>query len=195
MSSPSKEDGTLLRVDIRAVGIDNWSEIRGLHAAAFKALAAPFIDRTESDAYIGHIYAPDYTDTLMALDLQAVWLDGRIVATAGWAPSDDRGETARISSVFVSPLFARLGIGRQVVSAAETRARTAGFGTFAVRAFQPSTYFFEALGYARSAQGVTSVGTENGIPVVFMRKHGDGRCRQTDERVQALVQSPEHPRH
>lgn len=171
MSDPRDPENEQRLGEIGAAGPDNWSEIRSLHALAFRRLAGPSIEPGQCEAFVARIYAPDYTAALETQDLRVAWYDGRAIGTAGWVPSDDSGTVARLTSVFVSPLYTRLGIGRRLVVAAEARARAAGFGTFAVRAFQPSAGFFEAVGYIRSSQGVQSVGTENGIPVVFMRKH------------------------
>ena len=165
-------DSDPLRLEIRGADPDHWSDIRSLHAYAFRSLACPTLEPAQCQAFISHIYAPDYTAALQRQDIQTGWYEGRVVGTAGWMPSDDRGTAARITSVFVSPLFARIAVGRKLVAAAEARAAAAGFETYIVRAFQPSAGFFEALGYARSSQGVQIVGTENGIPVVFMRKQG-----------------------
>ena len=172
MSDTSRQFGERPRVELRGAGLDRWADIRALHALAFRHLVGPCIDASECDAFVGRVFAPDYTDTLFTQDLQVAWHDDRPVGTAGWVPADDKGTVARIASVFVSPLFTRTGIGRLLVAAAEAQARSAGFQSFSARAFQPSTGFFEALGYSRSSQGVQAVGTENGIPVIFMRKHG-----------------------
>lgn len=177
-------DSDQIRLEIRGADPDHWSDVRSLHALAFRRLACPTLEPGQCRAFIAHIYAPDYTAALQMQDVHAGWYEGRIIGTAGWMPSDDRGTAARITSVFVSPLFARLGVGRRLVRAAEARARAAGFRTFVVRAFQPSAAFFEALGYVRSSQGVQAVGTENGIPVVFMRKQemrGDGQADSVED--------------
>jgi GNAT superfamily N-acetyltransferase len=163
-------DSDQLRLEIRGADPDHWSDVRSLHALAFRRLDSPALEPAQCQAFVAHIYAPDYTAALQMQDIQTAWYEGQIIGTAGWMPSDDRGTAARITSVFVSPLFARIGVGRRIVAAAEARARAAGFRTFVVRAFQPSAGFFESLGYVRSSQGVQVVGTENGIPVVFMRK-------------------------
>jgi GNAT superfamily N-acetyltransferase len=177
-------DSDQLRLEIRGADPDHWSDIRSLHAQAFRRLACPALEPRECQAFVDHIYAADYTAALQMQDIQVAWYEGRIIGTAGWMPSDDRGTAARITSVFVSPLFARIGVGRRLVTAAEARARTAGFRTFVARAFQPSAGFFESLGYVRSSQGVQTVGTENGIPVAFMRKQeaeGDHPDRDSED--------------
>jgi len=174
------------RLDIRGAGLDHWAEIRYLHALSFRTVASRAIEPTQSAAFISAIYEPDYTVSLQTHDLLVAWLDQRPVGTAGWVPFDHHAGSARITSVYVSPFFARLGIGSRLVAAAEARAAAAGFQTYAARAFQPTVGFFEAVGYSRSAQGVQSIGTEHGIPVTFMRKglaapidgQSPGRTRQ-----------------
>ena len=177
--SPNTIDSPL-PVVIRAAGVDCWSEVRGLHALCIRSLSDSAIETSEALAFTGWIHSPDYTAALMQHDVQTAWYDGLLVGTAGWVPSDDAGTSARITAVFVSPLFTRLGIGRQVVAAAEARARAGGFHNFATRAFPTSVGFFEALGYFRSSQGVHPMGTDNGIPVTFMRKT-DALAKGNDE--------------
>ena len=159
-----------LPIVIRAAGVDCWSDVRSLHALCVRRLSETTIEPAEAQAFTSWIYSPDYTSALMMHDVQVAWYDDVLVGTAGWVPYDDAGYSARITAVFVSPLFSRLGIGRQVVEAAEMRARAGGFNAFATRAFQTSVGFFEALGYLRSSQGMHAMGTDNGIPVTFMRK-------------------------
>jgi GNAT superfamily N-acetyltransferase len=166
---PSRSLGTL-PIEIGAAGLDHWSEIRSLHANAFRYLTGPSMEPASNAALLSMIYAPDYTGSLQCQDLQIADHDGRIIGTAGWVPADDSGATARIVSVYVSPLFGRLGVGSRLVATVEQKARAAGFRGFAVRSFPATTGFFEAVGYSRSSQGIQAIGTENGIPVVFMRK-------------------------
>ncbi len=170
MSSLTTSECSLQRLDIRGAGLDHWAEIRHLHALSFRAVTSRAIEPKQSAAFIERIYEPDYTVSLQTHDLLVAWLDQRPIGTAGWVPFDHRAKSARITSVYVSPFFNRLGIGSRLVAAAEARAAAAGFHAYAARAFQPTVGFFEAVGYSRSAQGVQSVGTENGIPVIFMRK-------------------------
>ena len=170
MSEVIRDEGGLPCLDIRGAGLDHWAEIRHLHALAFRSIAGPAIEPGPCDAFVARIYEPDYTVTLQTHDLRVAWHDGRPIGTAGWVPFDHHRKSARIASVYVSPFFARLGIGARLVAAAEARATAAGFLGFAARAYQPTVGFFEAIGYQRSAQGVQAVGTDDGIPVVFMRK-------------------------
>jgi GNAT superfamily N-acetyltransferase len=172
MSSLTSSECGVPRLDIRGAGLDHWAEIRHLHALSFRTLSSRAIEPSQSAAFIAGIYEPDYTVSLQTHDLLVAWLDQRPVGTAGWVPFDHQARSARITSVYVSPFFARLGIGRRLVAAAEARPAAAGFQAYAARAFHPAVGFFEAIGYSRSSHGVQSVGTEHGIPVTFMRKGG-----------------------
>ena len=162
-------------LEIRNAGLDHWSDIRDLHALSFRYLTGPSVEPSQCAAFLARIREPDYTLALQAQDLLVAWIDRQPVGTAGWVPFDGRGSTARITSVCVSPLFTRLGVGRRLVEAAEERASLSGYRGLAARVFPPSVDFFESLGYARSSQGVQSLGTQSDLPVVFMRKGGLSR--------------------
>ena len=155
---------------LRPIGIDEWSEVRHVHAAALVRLTGAEPGTREHGACHAFVYDPDYTDDLMDEDLWGIWLDGRLAGTAGWRPADDRGSAARITSVYVDPLFARLGLGRRLVEDAQRRAFAAGFRVFNTRATALSAAFFERLGYEISSYGVHALSGDLGFPVVFMRR-------------------------
>lgn len=155
---------------LEPIGIDDWADVRQVHRLAFERLAGPYFDREELDAFRALIASPEYTDDLMGESLIGAWIERELVGTAGWRPIDDTGSAARITSVFVSPLFARLGIGSRLVRDAETRARQAGFASFATRATSNAVGFFEALGYDISSHGVCLIGPGLDIPVTFLRR-------------------------
>ena len=159
-----------LPTELVPAGLDRWSEIRNLHASSFRKLIAASIEPEQVDAFVRWVNSPDYTDILQTHDLHMAVYGGRVVGTAGWVPSDDSGASARITAVFVAPLFLRLTVGRRLVEAAEARAAAAGFRSFTARAFSISAGFFEALGYQRSSQGVQSLGQSNDIPIIFLKK-------------------------
>jgi GNAT superfamily N-acetyltransferase len=90
--------------------------------------------------------------------------EGRIVACGGWSgraklfsgpESQDRVAgridpgtgAARIRAMFVDPLYARRGLGRQILEAAEADAASAGFRTFELMATLPGVPLYRACGY------------------------------------------------
>jgi len=159
------------RMTIRRVGMDDWASVRYVHASAFRILASSDCEPPELEAFAAYVRSPEYAARLHAENLHAGWLDGELVGTAGWTPADDSGSLARITSVFVRPLFTRLGIGRRLALDAEARARAAGFARFSARATLNSVGFFEKLGYDVTSHGIHAIATEQGMPVTYMRKH------------------------
>lgn len=161
-------------IDIAAVPIDDMSALRHLHASSARRLAAGMLTDSEIAAFVQHVYSSGYStrlaDVVVAGRMVGARLNGELVGTAGWLPANDNGATARLIGVFVSPLYARLGIGRRVVDAAETDARRAGFSTFTIRAPLGSSGFFEHIGYHAASHGVWPLTRDVALPVAFLRK-------------------------
>ena len=158
------------RILIRPVGVDDWANIRYVHSTAFRLMSASFCTPNEIDAFTAFVRSETYAERLMWESMHAAWLDGELVGTAGWSPADDSGTQARITSVFVRPLFTRVGIGLRLVRDAEARASAAGFERFSTRATLNSVGFFEKLGYDVTSYGVHVVMGEQTMPVTYMRK-------------------------
>ena len=167
----AKRNGIVDNAIVRAVGLDDWSAVRQLHAQSFNRLAGILFDGTAAAAMQRHLKSPEYTEELARQNLCIALVDGHVVGTCGWVASDDHGHAARITSLFVDPLFTRLGLGRRLVWDAEARARAAGFQTLTTRATEVTIEYFAALGYELSSQGVSTPAPDLVIPVIFMRKH------------------------
>ena len=156
---------------LRRVNIDDYSDVRYVHVAAFKAFASAQLSEAEVAAFISHVNAPDYADQLQQMDMLVAVVNGQLVGTAAWIAGDDSGASARISSVFVDPMFAQCGIGRRLVHEVERLANQAGFGRFTVRATANAVPFFQSLGYEIASHGVSSISVAEGaMPVTFLRK-------------------------
>ena len=161
-------------VDIAVVPIDDMSGIRYLHASSARRLAAGMLSDAEITAFTQHVYSAAYStrlsDVVVEDRMTGARLSGELIGTAGWLPANDSGSTARLIGVFVSPLYARLGIGRRVVEAAEAQARRAGFSSFTIRAPLGSSDFFDHMGYQVASHGVWPLTRDVALPVAFMRK-------------------------
>ena len=168
-------------VEFRPLAPDDMSDIRYIHASAFRHAANSFLSRQEIQSFVDHVYSPEYGDKLAGENLCVGWLDNKLIGTAGWTPVCDNADTARIRSVFVHPMFGGMGIGRRLVSESERRASSAGFSEFTLRATVNSVGFFERLGYVIRSHGVRAVNREQDLPVRFMRKQGTGNktCSRT----------------
>jgi putative acetyltransferase len=173
-------------VAVRPIGVDDLSSVRYVHASAFRMAAGSLHNEEEVAAFTAHVYQPAYIDQLQRESLYGAWLERELVATCGWCPADDSGGTARITSLFVRPLFAGEGLGTLMLRHAEERARAAGFAELSARASLASAGFFERHGYETSAFGVRPLGGGVELRVAFMRR---GVSRQASlERA-----SPTHP--
>lgn len=156
---------------IRRVGIDDYSDVRYVHVAAFKAGTAPQLTDGEVTAFIDYVSSPHYADALQQMEMLAAIVNGQLVGTAAWNAGDDSGSNARISSVFVDPMFVGCGIGRRLVREIEKRAADAGFARFTIRATANAVPFFQGLGYEVASHGVGSISAAEGnMPVTFLRK-------------------------
>lgn len=157
-------------VVLRPLDIDDLSFARYVHASAMRALGARLHTPEEVEAFVQTVYSRDYGDKLLRHDVHAAWLDGEMVGTAGWCAATDVSRTARVTDVFVRPMFTGSGVGRLLVGAAERRALNAGLRDFSTRATAGSARFFEQLGYQVSSHGVQRLPSGVDLPVVFMRK-------------------------
>jgi GNAT superfamily N-acetyltransferase len=158
------------RIRLNAVGIDDWSEVRALHTAALRRLSGIDPNSAEALRLRDLIYSPEYVEDRSSDNLTAAWIDQQLIGTCGWRPSSDSGASARITGLYVNPLFARLGIGQLLVVNAEQRAAQAGFRVFTSR-MPPSTVgFFEHLGYHVTSQGIFTLGPGLEVPMAYVRK-------------------------
>lgn len=169
-------------VHISPTGVDGYSDVRFLHARAFRSALgdAPFAD---AETFRLHVYSSAYIDQLAKSDLLEARFDGQLMGTAAWCPTDDDAQLARVWAVYVAPEFVRQGIGRRLVQEVETRAFAAGFQTFAVRAKGPAVAFFERLGFCVLSQGAAHALMPGGAgPTTYLRKslptvHHAGKAR------------------
>ena len=162
--------GLQLPLEIETVGLDDWSNVRFVHLAAFDKLISDVLEGEHVLAVREHLTSPEYTEELQSDNLSAAWFDGQMIGTCGWRPADDSGGSARITSLYVLPLFLRMGVGKALVRDAEARARSAGFSIFSLRATMGALGFFAGLGYEITSYGVAAIGLGRDMPVVFMRR-------------------------
>jgi GNAT superfamily N-acetyltransferase len=155
---------------IRSIEIDDWSDVRYVHANAFRTIVAPHVSPHSADAFLDALGGPQYTDRLGACDLTGAWLDGELVGTAGWRRVEDGAQLARIEGLFVRPLFTFMGIGSALLALAEGRARDAGCATFMATVPPVSVPFLLRFGYDIAAHGVGLPGAPFDEPMVLMRK-------------------------
>lgn len=160
-------------VELRPLTIDAMSAVRHLQATSAKRLAAGYLSDAEISAFTDYIYGQTYSgrmaDVCTAGRLFGAWLDGTMIATGGWVIANDDESIARLVGLFVSPLYAGIGLGRLMVEAVEAQAAQAGFSAYTVRVPVGAAGFFAHLGYQPASYGVWPLTREISLPVAFMR--------------------------
>jgi putative acetyltransferase len=157
-------------VAVRRVGLDDHSQVRYLHTRAMHALCGDALSDAELGAFLAFVDSPAYSDHLRTEEVHGAFMDGQLIGTASWLANADDGETARIASVFVHPMFTRLGLGGRLLAAVEARAGQSGFDALGASATINAVPFFERYGYAEASRGVKAFGPECWLPVAFLRK-------------------------
>jgi putative acetyltransferase len=157
-------------VAMRRIGLDDHASVRHLHARAMQAQAGDALSDAEMASFLAFVGSAAYSDRLRGEDVHGAFVDGQLVGTASWLVTGDDGETARIASVFVHPMFARLGIGRRLLGEVEARACQAGFDQLGTSATINAVPFFERYGYTEASRGVKAFGPDCWLPVAFLRK-------------------------
>lgn len=162
--------GLVGAVEIRNLTVDDLSDVRYLQTTALKHQAGNALSDEEIENFVAHVYSRSYSDWLITQHVFTAWLNGELVATGGYSPSDDSGASVRLHSIFVSPMFPRMGLGRRMVLEVEDRERRSGYDTIAVRASLNAIEFFEKVGYRVASRGLGAFADTFELPVAFMRK-------------------------
>jgi len=157
-------------VAVRPIGLDDHSHVRHLHARAMQAQAGDALSDAELAAFTAFVVSPAYSDLLRTEEVHGAFTDGQLIGTSSWMANGDDGETARIASVFVHPMFTRLGLGGRLLAEVEGRAAQSGFEALGVSATINAVPFFERYGYAEASRGVKAFGPGCWLPVAFLRK-------------------------
>ena len=131
--------------------------------ASARELGAAFYDARQNAGFEEHVAKvdPQLVDDGTYF---VVELDGEVAACGGWSRRDKlftgndasaggarlldpSHEPARVRAMFVSPRFARRGLGRRILEACEAAARAAGFTRVELMATLPGVPLYRAAGY------------------------------------------------
>ena len=138
-------------------------EIERVMRASMADLGARFYDGSQTASAVRFIAVVD-RNLIDDGTYFVIEEEGRLVACGGWSAraklfsgpeSQDRAEgwlnpatdAARIRAMFVDPAYARRGLGRRILEAAEADAARAGFRTFELMATLPGVPLYRACGY------------------------------------------------
>ncbi len=165
-----KSHGLAKALTIRLVGMDEHTHVRHLHTKSMENQSADSLTDTEFQAFATFVRSSDYSDILKEENLYGAFTEGQLIGTASWQVNGDDGQMARISSVFVDPMFLRLGIGGRLLTEVEARAFQSGFNQLSISTTLNAVPFFEKAGYQVASRGVKALGTNCLLPVAFLRK-------------------------
>lgn len=160
------------RLLLRPIVVDDYADIRHLHASALRAGTVGVMSEPEVAAFVKLVQSAVYPDLLMKEDVFGAWLDGELVGTASWQANAANGHTARVGSIFVR--HPRFGIGRRLLAEVEQRAHHSGFNRIAAGVTANAVPFFERLGYVVASHGVRTFAIGCALPVTFLRKELTG---------------------
>ena len=137
------------RLIIRPARIGDREAILACQRAAISAIPVGY--PYGSDVIAAWLTQPTRgLDALLAASRYFVAVDvtGRVLATGGWAPASEHGEsTALLRGIFSHPDTRGSGAGREIVAAVELAARRAGFTTMRVPSAYSAVAFYRRLGY------------------------------------------------
>lgn len=171
---------------IRAATSADVPTLDALIARSGRGLAAPFYTAAQAEALTTHVFG---VDSQLVIDgtYFVVEEEGRIVACGGWSKRrtlyggdqtktgpdpllDPATEPARIRAFFVDPVFARRGLGRQLMEACTAAVRAAGFSALALVSTLPGEPLYRATGFEAVERFELTLPGPVRVPVVRMRK-------------------------
>jgi putative acetyltransferase len=115
---------------------------------SFATLALGAYSKEELEIVASARRGPEREAEMLRVDeWVAVSPEGELMGGAGWSWQPDEFDTARIRRVWVHPDAAGRGVGRELVTRAEARARDAGARRYVVCASMNAVGFYEKLGF------------------------------------------------
>ena len=188
-----KSHGLAKALTIRLVGMDEHTHVRHLHTKSMEHQSADSLTDSEIQAFTAFVRSSDYSDILKEENLYGAFTEGQLIGTASWQVNGDDGQMARISSVFVDPMFLRLGIGGRLLTEVEARAFQSGFNQLSISTTLNAVPFFDKAGYHVASRGVKALGTSCLLPVAFLRKSVPRLARALAQAKAPPVAEPAKP--
>jgi len=171
-----------MSLTVRRAGPEDVPDLRALMHRAIRDLQAPFLTPAQIEASF----------EVMGLDTQliedgtyfAVRLDASLAGCGGWSRRatlfggdhssgrsarllDPAQEPARVRAMYVEPAFARRGVGRAILEAAEAAARAEGFSRLELAATLSGEPLYRAYGFETIEP--FDANTSNGVAVPLIR--------------------------
>ena len=144
---------------------DEISALGALVKRSARLLSRGYYSDVEIDAAIKHVFGVD-SELVSDGSYFVAMVDGALAGCGGWSKRttlfggdrysgrtsgllDPATDPAKIRAFFISPDFARMGVGTAILHACETAARAAGFTQAELMATLPGVPFYEMRGYVR----------------------------------------------
>lgn len=152
-------------VRLRQARREDLPALHALVERAARALNARDYGAQQIESALRYGYGQDTLDLIEEGTYSVAEAQGRIVGAGGWSrrrasypgeraeamvgatPLDPRTDAAHIRAFFVHPEWARRGIGRRLLMACETAARTAGFTRLALMATRTGEPLYAKVGF------------------------------------------------
>lgn len=171
-------------IAIRTARAADAAPLKLLHRASLWGLGAFDYTLAEIDSIVRHVQTLD-PELLESGRYYVAEVAGELAGSGGWSDRMDAHPTlppannnrprsgtpsAKIRAIFVSPKFARAGIGRALMAHAEAEARAAGFARAEGLATLSGLRFYEHIGYTALRRISMPLADGTMIALVHMRK-------------------------
>jgi GNAT superfamily N-acetyltransferase len=175
--------GTPEQVHIRLARLDEVPQLNALIVESARELSRGFYTPEETEAAIRFVFG---VDTALIDDgtYFVAEVGGTIAGCGGWSRRDalyggdqrkvgeatlldPQRDAARIRAFFVSPAFARRGIGRRIFEACLEASEAEGYGALELMATLPGVPLYRVLGFVDVAPVVDRL--PDGTPLRFLK--------------------------
>ena len=182
------ETGNEAPFELRKATLDDVPQLIRLHRVAIRELGGIAYTADQIDSFLMHV--PTFDDDL--IDDRTYFVaeaEGAVVGAGGWTaptPGDAHSidtshataateRVAVIRAMYTHPDWARRGIGRAILEAAEAEASAAGYRRIELHALLPGVPLYRACGYTPIGRCQAQLADGVMLPVVHMNKRIDAR--------------------
>ena len=175
-----------LEYTIRKARLDDRERIKELIAESARGLSREYYSHEQIEDAIQTVFGVD-TDLILDETYLVAETATQIVGCGGWSKRktlfggdqftsrdqtqlDPTFEPAKIRAFFVSPQFARMGIGRRILTVCESEAKRCGFHSIELMATLPGVPFYCSCGYREMSALELAMGRNVKLELVRMSK-------------------------
>ena len=177
---------SLLDYTIRKARLDDKERIKDLIGESARGLSREYYSDEQIEGAIQTVFGVD-TDLILDGTYFVVETATQMVGCGGWSKRqtlfggdqfasrdhsllDPRIDPAKIRTFFVHPEFARIGLGRRILTMCEMEANGYGFQSIELMATLPGVPFYNSCGYREISAFELGIGPNLRLELVRMRK-------------------------